>query len=67
MKRKRTLQEGDRVLIRGDHPWAGHTGTVLGWETLSLLGRQAPKIQLDCGPEVFVTHSSQLKKVGDSA
>jgi hypothetical protein len=60
------LQEGDRVLLSGDHPWAGHTGTVLQWETLSLLGHLVPKIQIDSGQQVFALRPDQIKKVSNS-
>jgi hypothetical protein len=60
------LQEGDRVLLCADHPYATHTGTILGWETLSILGHHVPKIQLDNGHQVFVLRPDQLKKVGNT-
>ena len=40
------MEEETRVLITGDHPWKGHTGTFKG-ESLSLLGKQGIIIELD--------------------
>lgn len=40
-----------RVLLRGDHPWSGHTGEVLG--DTSVMNTNALKVRLDNGQEVL--------------
>ena len=57
---------GDRVLLADDHPWAGHTGTVTGWEILGLMGYKAPRIELDNGRSVFATDPRQVQVVKQS-
>lgn len=47
------LPTGNRVLMRGDHPWSGFSGTVDRWEK-SPFG-VAPVIKLDNGMECFAT------------
>jgi hypothetical protein len=48
---------GERVRLRGDHPWAGYSGTVARFEAVS--GVRAPIVRLDNGMEVFVFEASQ--------
>lgn len=47
-----TIQPGTRVLIKGDHPWAGHTGEFLRFEKTPF--GECPRIRLDNGHECFV-------------
>lgn len=56
------LQEGDRVILKGDHPWATHSGTVIGWERVDLFDTELPKVRLDEGPECFVFSPAQVRK-----
>jgi hypothetical protein len=54
---------GDRVRLRGDHPWAGHAGHLVKYEQVS--GVRAPRVRLDNGMEVFVFESSQWARAND--
>jgi len=56
------LKEGDRVMLKGDHPWATHAGTVIGWEYVDLYRANFPKVRLDVGPECFVFNATQVRK-----
>jgi len=42
---------GSRVIMFGDHPWAGHVGTVVDYETFTGLESdgERPIIELDDG------------------
>lgn len=44
---------GERVLLQGDHPWAGHAGVFSGWGRLAS-GGYRPVVRLDLGPSVFI-------------
>ena len=56
------LKEGDRVLLKGDHPWATYAGTVIGWELVDLFGVELPKVRLDIGPECFIFNTAQVRR-----
>ena len=43
----------ERILLTGDHPWAGHTAEVVE-EGLVLAGSNCKKARLDNGQEVIV-------------
>ena len=58
----KNLKEGDRVLLKGSHPWATHAGTIVGWEFVDMFGKELPEVQLDEGPSCFVFSSSQVRK-----
>jgi len=62
MTNLQNLKEGDRVILRGDHPWATSAGTVVGWEFIDLYRAEFPKIRLDEGPECFVFSAAQVRK-----
>src|SRR5690606_15032390 len=40
---------GQRVLVSGDHTWAGHTGTVLRHEHFRAINREGAVVDLDVG------------------
>lgn len=65
MKRNQAkpLEIGDRVLIVGDHPWTGHSGTLIAAETLAALGRVGLRVRLDNHLECFVLHPEQLRRL----
>lgn len=47
LNRSRELRQGDRVMIRGDHPWRGHTGVIEG-PMFTMIG-QMWRVKLDNG------------------
>jgi len=55
-----------RVLLCGDHPWAGFSGNWIGWEECRAhsvcADRPVPRVRLDNGQEVLVIHPSQWTK-----
>ena len=62
MTRLQGLKEGDRVILKGDHPWATHAGMVIGWETIELYRAEFPKVRLDEGQECFVFRAAQVRR-----
>ena len=44
------MKAGDRVMVVGNHPWAGHAGTLVAWENHPM-GGQCWRVKLDgnCG------------------
>ena len=46
-----TLEPGTRVVMTGDHPWAGHSGAFVEWQN-TMFGER-PVILLDNGERVF--------------
>jgi hypothetical protein len=62
---KDRLPVGTRVIIGGDHPWAGHTGEIVRWETVHLFRAEGPKpvVKLDSGQECFVMSPTQYGRV----
>lgn len=58
----KSLKEGDRVILRGDHPWATHAGTVIGWEVVDLFNIELPKVRLDIGPDCFIFKATQVRR-----
>lgn len=61
--KEKGLKIGDRVLITGNHPWAGHTGKYAYNELVKAYGAMYPVIQLDNGTTCFVMKPEQFKKV----
>lgn len=51
---RQSIKLGQRVLITGDHPWAGHTGEFIREEFISVLRVTRPVVKLDNGQECFV-------------
>lgn len=56
------LSIGDRVIMTGDHPWAGEVGTYEGDEFISGFGHR-PKIKLDNGFGCFVMRPGQVRVI----
>lgn len=52
------VKPGDLVRLRGDHPWAGHVGRFVRYETVGKFG-ECPRVRLDNGTEVFVMDPCQ--------
>lgn len=48
-----TLKQGDRVYIRGKHPWADNIATVMAFEEVGLLRRNMYRLRLDSGQECY--------------
>lgn len=53
---------GDRVLMTGNHSWAGEVGTYLGLEFIPGFGER-PKIKLDNGTSCFAMRPGQVKVI----
>jgi hypothetical protein len=51
----RSLGEGSRVLITGNHPWATHSGTLLRYEKYGVLGWWGWRVKLDSGQETYAS------------
>ena len=60
---KRGLEPGDRVLIRGDHPWAGHTGEFVRVDRLHVTDEFGLLIHLDNGRECYVMEPRHLERI----
>jgi hypothetical protein len=56
------IKLGDRVLITGSHPWAGHTGEFVRQENVQGFGIR-PVVRLDSGQEIFVMRPEQWERV----
>ncbi len=53
---------GKRVIITGDHPWAGETGVVEAVKTTSF-GKTGMIVTLDNGNSCFVFSGAQVKQL----
>lgn len=58
----RQLEIGDRVFIVGNHPWTGHSGTLIAVEILHAIGEPGCRIRLDNGIECFVLQPGLLQR-----
>lgn len=58
---KEAQWQGKRVVLVGDHPWSGYTGTVEGKEVL--LAREALKVKLENGSSCYVFDPAQIRSV----
>jgi hypothetical protein len=58
---QKTEFDGKKALLRGDHPWAGETGIILGMQMTG--AGWAVKVRMDNGIECFVYHTENLKLV----
>lgn len=56
-----TIKIGDRVLLIGSHPWAGHAGEFVRQEEVAGFGLR-PVIRLDSGQECFVMRPEQWRR-----
>lgn len=54
---------GTRVVMSGNHPWAGHAGEVVSLERTAATGPR-PVVRLDGGGMAFVMHASHAKREG---
>lgn len=57
---------GTRVLLTGDHPWAGEAGEIIAYQKLSMfLDEPArPRIRMQNGEECFATDPARhLKRI----
>jgi hypothetical protein len=60
---ERTRHIGRRVRVGGTHPWAGHLGTFIGWES-TVLG-EVPSVRLDDADDVPAGQTVLIMKPGD--
>lgn len=56
------IEIGQRVLITGDHPWAGHAGEFVRKEEIPFIGER-PVVKLDGGVECFVMRPDQWQAI----
>lgn len=59
------LRDGDRVFLRGDHPWAPSVGTLIAYEKYGL-GWWGWRVELDNphGQECYAAEKNLLKVEG---
>ena len=57
------MKVGDRVLMCGDHCWAGYSGVVVRFEVVHLFPELGPRpvIKLDSGQETFAMDDSEVQ------
>ena len=54
---------GSKVVLRGDHPWAGHIGIVEKAEMAGIPAKPALKVILDSGNTCYVFSVKDLKTI----
>lgn len=57
------MKTGQRVVLIGNHPWAGHAGEYVRDELIETLGSTWPVVRLDSGQECFVMNSDQWQAI----
>lgn len=54
------FHKGDRVVLCGEHTWAGYSGEVLRHDFVSFLRKRSVVVQLDNGQRVGVVRPEQI-------
>jgi len=57
------LKIGDKVVLCGDHPWAGYRGTVVGWEVLGLNCQTMTMLKLSNGARVVAQEPDHIRLI----
>ena len=56
------IECGSRVIIKGNHPWAGHSGIYVRNEYIVLLDKAYPLVELDNGFSCVVIPPARMEK-----
>lgn len=59
------MEVGQKVILKGDHPWKGEVGTIVRFEKMKALNKVRPVVHLENvdnvdNLECFVTRDDQM-------